>query len=73
MAYELYSCDHKHFTLYQSKNQDHLEIKCEKITAKLGGWKNAVRWNIAAAGKVNVYAVYDEGKMIHSSYVVCGR
>ena len=72
MAYELYSCDFEHFTSCKAKNAGHLEINCEKITAKLSGLKNAIQWNVAAVGKVKAYTVYDNGKMIHSSYVVWG-
>ena len=72
MAYELYASDVEHFTPCKTKNSSNFEIKCEKITAKLNGWKNAIQWNVAAMGKVKAYTVYDNGKTIHSSYVVWG-
>ena len=73
MVYELYSTDVEHFTPCNTKTNSNFEIKCEKITAKLSGWKNAIQWNIAAMGKVKAYTVYANGEMIHLSYVVCGR
>lgn len=72
MAYELYSCNCEHLIPRKAKGKDRLDIKCEKITAKLSGRKNAILWNVATMGKVKAYTVYDNGKMIHSSYVVWG-
>ena len=73
MADELYSNDYEHLVPYEMRQDENLVIKCEKITAKLSGWKNALYWNCATLGKSKAYVVYDNDTIVHFSYVVRGK
>lgn len=71
--YELFANDLQGCLPCAMTGVDQLEIKCQKITPKLGGWKNAVLWNMATLGKVKAYVVCENEKIIHFSYVAWGR
>ena len=68
---ELYENDPSRIAEYGSEADRH--VRCEKLTAREYGWKNAWLWNLTTLGKVKVYAVYDGEKRIHTSYVVRGN
>ena len=62
---ELYENDPSRIAEYGSEADRN--VRCEKLTAREYGWKNAWLWNLATLGKVKVYAVYDGEKRIHTS------
>jgi hypothetical protein len=72
MAYELYVNDSSRFS-HINLEEEFLPIRCEKNIAKICRWKKAIYWNVAPAGKVRAYVVYDEEEIIHYSYVVRGK
>lgn len=73
MSYWLYSTNCLQYEPYKKEKLDSIKITRERITPKLSGWKNAIQWNIATLGKVRAYVVYDQGTLIHFSYVVWGK
>lgn len=73
MPRELYRNSIKGLLPFQPNGWNLSEIKCERVTPKINGWKNAVYWNIATLGKVRVYVLYDSQKIIHTSFVVRGK
>ena len=58
---ELYENDPSRIAEYGSEADRN--VRCEKLTAREYGWKNAWLWNLATLGKVKVYAVYDGEKL----------
>lgn len=58
----------KEFTPYSISGK--LNVKKTGLTLKLAGLKGFIYWNIITFGKVRVYALYSEGKVVHTSYVV---
>jgi len=72
VSYELWLNDVAHLIPNHLSNGCSLDIRCEKITAQLAGWKKALYWKIASLGKASMYVVRDGNRIVHTSYVVRG-
>lgn len=73
MKRELYTLTKAGLIPIELKDDRKLKIKVERVSPKFSGWVNALYWNVATLGKTKVYSVYDEEKVIHTSYVVRGK
>lgn len=73
MAYELYVSDYSHLKPCEFRSSNNLNIKCERLSPKFCGWRKYIQWKIATLGKVKVYVVYDDEKIVHCSYAVWGK